>query len=102
RPLAATDATFFPPRGPGALVKRIKVPTLLVQGTVDTLFTPQEAIDNYKILRGDGVPVKMIWFCGGHGICLTNPGDKALTAQATLGWFEQYLKGTVNTFTSAP
>ncbi len=101
-PISAADVNFFATRGPGDLVKRIKVPTLLIQGTVDTLFTPQEAIDNYAILRRDGVPVKMIWFCGGHGTCLTSPGDKALTAQATLGWFEQYLKGTVNTFTSAP
>ena len=102
KPVSAADEDFFRTRGPGDLVGRIKVPTLLIQGTVDTLFTPQEAIDNYAILRHNGVPVKMIWFCGGHGACLTNPGDKALTAQATLGWFEQYLKGTVNTFTSAP
>ena len=54
-------------RGPGALVKRIKVPTLILQGTPDTLFTPSEAIDNYRILRRKGVPLKMLWFCGGHG-----------------------------------
>src|SRR4051794_14231355 len=101
-PASADDAAFFATRGPGDLVGRIKAPTLLIQGTVDTLFTPQEAIDNYAILRRNGVPVKMLWFCGGHGACLTNPGDKTLTSRATLGWFEQYLKGTVNTFTSAP
>ena len=45
----------------------IRVPTLLVQGTADTLFTLDEAMTNYRILRGNGVPAKMVWFCGGHG-----------------------------------
>ena len=54
-----------------SLVDAIRVPTLLIQGTADTLFTLDEAITNYRILRGNGVPAKMIWFCGGHGTCLT-------------------------------
>ena len=62
------------PRPGDALVDRIRVPTLLLQGTADTLFTLAEAITNYEILRGNGVPVKMIWFCGGHGACLTGSG----------------------------
>ena len=49
--LSAEDRAWFASRGPGALVKRIKVPTLILQGTPDTLFTPSEAIDNYRILR---------------------------------------------------
>ena len=36
-------------RAPATLVERIRVPTLLVQGTADTLFTPSEAIRNYEI-----------------------------------------------------
>ena len=23
-----------------------------------------------------GVPTAMLWYCGGHGVCLTNPGDE--------------------------
>ena len=73
--LSAEDRAWFESRGPGdALVKRIRVPTLLLQGTADTLFTTTEAIRNYEILRRNRVPVKMMWFCGGHGTCLTGTG----------------------------
>ena len=39
-----------------SLVDAIRVPTLLIQGTADTLFTLDEAMTNYRILRGNGVP----------------------------------------------
>ena len=71
---------WFAARGPGALVERIRIPTLLIQGTVDTLFTLDEATTNYRILRANKVPSKMIWFCGGHGACLTDAGPA--------GWVE--------------
>ena len=88
-----------PRRGPGRLVDRIRVPTLLLQGTVDTLFTPNEAIVNYGIIRDNGVPVKMLWFCGGHGVCLTEPGDVDAQSRATFDWLARYLDGdtTVDT-----
>ena len=66
-------------RSPGArhpVVHTIHIPTLIVQGTVDTLFTLQEGVDNYEILRAAGVPTAMHWFCGGHGVCLTPPGNQ--------------------------
>ena len=68
------DVQWFASRGPGALVDQIRIPTLLIQGTADTLFTLDEATTNYKILRANKVPAKMIWFCGGHGACLTDGG----------------------------
>ena len=83
----------FASRGPGDLVGRIKAPTLLIQGTVDTLFTLHEAITNYGLLRANGVPTKMLWFCGGHGVCLTKPGDTGRIQRDTLAWFARYLKG---------
>jgi len=92
QPLSASEVNFFATRGPGNLVSRIHIPTLLIQGTVDNLFTLQEAVTNYEILRHDGVPIKMLWFCGGHGICITNPGDTALITQDTINWFNRYLK----------
>jgi ABC-2 type transport system ATP-binding protein len=67
------------------------VPTLLVQGTVDTLFTLNEATTNYRILRRNGVPVKMLWFCGGHGSCLTDPGDATRVERATINWLNRWL-----------
>ena len=53
------------------------MPTLIIQGTVDTLFSLQEGVTNYGILKRDHVPVKMLWYCGGHGICLDNPATAA-------------------------
>jgi ABC-2 type transport system ATP-binding protein len=88
------DVAWFRSRGPGdRLVSRIRVPTLLVQGTADTLFTLQEAISNYGILRANHIPAHMIWFCGGHGTCLTDPGDSSVIHHAMLAWFAKYLRG---------
>jgi ABC-2 type transport system ATP-binding protein len=80
--------------GPGALVSDITVPTLLIQGTVDGLFPLAQAVTNAQLLAANDVPVKMIWFCGGHGICL-DPGDPAnqatLLTNDTLAWLKQYV-----------
>lgn len=79
--------------GPTSLVNKITAPTLIIQGTVDVLFPLQQAIDNAKILDANGVPVKMVWFCGGHGNCETPPGDSAEMVQAaTLSWLDTYVK----------
>jgi ABC-2 type transport system ATP-binding protein len=84
---------WFESRGPGdELVGRIRVPTLLVQGTADTLFTLKEAIRNYGILHRNRVPVKMLWFCGGHGTCLTDAGPPDYLGKAMLQWFDRYLR----------
>jgi len=109
--------------GPGDLLKRIQVPTLLLQGTVDTLFPLDEGVANFEQIGQNPlrvaaikakakrkrkhkrprtsasavprVPVKMIWFCGGHGVCLTNqgPGSDYLD-QRQLVWFDHYLRGS--------
>lgn len=91
--ISAGDEQWFADRGPGDLVGKIKVPTLLIQGTVDTLFTLNEAVTNYRVLRHNGVPVHMLWFCGGHGGCLTDQGDTGLIEKRTLAWFDRYLAG---------
>jgi ABC-2 type transport system ATP-binding protein len=88
----SANINFFTSRGPGNLVNKIRTPTLLIQGTVDTLFTLQEAVQNYTDLRAHQVPVKMLWFCGGHGVCLTNPGDTGRIQRDTLAWLARYLK----------
>ncbi|PTL54384.1 alpha/beta hydrolase family protein [Paraconexibacter algicola] len=81
---------FLESRGPKDLVRRIRVPTLLTQGTADTLFTPSEAMRNYEILRDARVPVKMVWFCGGHGVCLT--GNVPSVERAVLPWLARWLR----------
>jgi ABC-2 type transport system ATP-binding protein len=93
------DVEWFADRGPGDLVEDITVPTLLVQGTVDTLFTLDEAISSYRILRENDVPVSMLWYCGGHGACLTRGGDPGRVEEAAMAWLERYVKddGDVDT-----
>ena len=90
-----TDAQrdWFLARGPGDLLDAITVPTLIIQGTVDTLFTLDEGVANYAVLRGNGVPVAMMWFCGGHGICLTDPGDTARVERASIAWLQHFVAG---------
>ena len=90
-----TDAQrdWFLSRGPGdELVGKVAVPTLIVQGTVDTLFTLDEAVTNYRILQRNHVPVSMLWFCGGHGACLTKAGDPGRMSVAALAWLRRYVQ----------
>ncbi|MBI2711092.1 MAG: alpha/beta fold hydrolase [Actinobacteria bacterium] len=96
------DERWFLDRGPGALVSKITAPTLLVSGTVDTLFTLDEAITNYRILRGNGVPTAMVWFCGGHGTCLTSAGDLGRVPQASIAWLQRWVQGRTSVATPAP
>jgi ABC-2 type transport system ATP-binding protein len=89
--ISPADQAWFASRGPGDLVKAIRVPTLLVQGTADTLFTLNEAITNLGILRADHVPAKMVWFCGGHGVCLTGAGTAGHVEADVIAWMHRYL-----------
>ncbi len=124
------DLAWMAAHGPGDLVEKIHVPTLIMQGTVDTLFPLDEGVTNFQDI-GDNtlrtaaikakhkkrrkgkkrkrkgpasatqnVPVKMIWFCGGHGVCLTGagPGSNYLD-QRQLSWFDRYLRGKQDTDT---
>ncbi len=69
---------------------------------MDTLFPPEEAHRNYMSLRRRGVPLRMMWFCGGHGTCRTgtgNPslvgnlaGEAGLVLRRKLAWFQRFLQ----------
>lgn len=83
--------------GPGAAVSKITAPTLLLQGTADGLFPLQQAVINEEALTAAGTPVKMVWFCGGHGVCLdpiNQAAQTALLTQDTLAWLNQYVAQT--------
>jgi ABC-2 type transport system ATP-binding protein len=91
---SAEDRAWFESRGPGdALVGQVRVPTLMLQGTADTLFTLSESMRNEAILRKNGVPHKLIWFCGGHGTCLTGAGPAGRLEKATVAWLRRNLAG---------
>lgn len=86
------DEEWFRSRGPADLVGSITAPTLLLHGTVDTLFTLREAVTSFEMLRDAGTPVSMVWYCGGHGTCLTDPGPEVLS-DATMAWLTHHLTG---------
>jgi ABC-2 type transport system ATP-binding protein len=56
-------------------------------------------MQNHQVLKRDGVPLKMMWFCGGHGSCLTGSGPTGYVEQRTIAWFDRYLKGDATTNT---
>jgi ABC-2 type transport system ATP-binding protein len=99
----AEDVAWLDEHGPDHLLSQIEAPTLISQGTVDTLFTLEEAHRNFAALKAAGVPAKMIWFCGGHGACLTGSdsgdplsgisGDGGRVQERKLAWFARYLHG---------
>ncbi len=93
--LVQSDQDLLTARGFGDVVKNITAPTLLIQGIADTIFSLQEADENAQALIANGVPTKVVWFCGGHGLCLNNLldlSDGALIEQRTLEWLDRYVK----------
>ncbi|MFX0591392.1 alpha/beta fold hydrolase [Melissospora conviva] len=78
---------------PAPVLDRIKSPTLLIQGTADSLFTLAEAEANARGIAATGTPVRVAWYNGGHdgGDGPQNDSDRirALTAQ----WLDHYVKG---------
>jgi len=79
--------------GPGQTVRGISVPTLLIQGTVDTMFPLHQAVVNARLMALNE-HVKMIWYCGGHGTCLQGDGvaDYMWMAREALAWMKRYVK----------
>lgn len=80
-------------------MRRVHIPTLLVQGQYDTLFNLNEAVRTYRALRTQGTPVSMIWQYGGHS-APTAPGEIDETAPApnqyvldrVLRWYDHHLR----------
>lgn len=85
--------------GPGILAGNITAPSLFLQGTVDILFELDAASTNAQaILGGDPrTPVKITWFCGGHGVCLLPAQNQEtqglLNMNDSLRWLDQYVAG---------
>jgi ABC-2 type transport system ATP-binding protein len=98
--LSDTDKAWFEEHGPDFLLPKVRVPVLIAQGTVDTLFDLDQAHNNYVALARNGTPLKMMWFCGGHGICnVGSDGGNAFlsgsshVAKRQLQWVDRYLRG---------
>jgi ABC-2 type transport system ATP-binding protein len=76
---------------PAGVLDRITAPTLLIQGTQDSLFGLGEADANARGIAAHGTPVQVLWYAGGHD---TSASD-AVTAELrdrVAGWFARYLR----------
>ncbi|MCB0950998.1 MAG: peptidase S15, partial [Mycobacterium sp.] len=87
------DIDLLNDRGYDDQIDDIIAPTLLIQGTVDTLFSLAQADVNAKALIEAGTTTKVVWYCGGHGACLSTRNDGELVRRETLEWLNRYVKG---------
>jgi ABC-2 type transport system ATP-binding protein len=77
---------------PAAILNKIKAPTLLIQGAVDTLFPLSEADANARGIAATGTPVRVAWFTGGHDGGPGPQSDQDRTKFLTLQWLDHYVK----------
>ena len=84
-------------------VKKIKIPTLIIQGQADTLFNLNESVATYQALQKQGTETKLIWQSWGHSDSSPAPGEISLAdpdpktqyeTQRIANWFDHYLKGS--------
>lgn len=89
------DGGVVPGVGP---IPGVRAPTLLVQGTSDTLFPLNEAIATRERLAARGVPTKMVFFCGGHSLtfagtsCTAGADVDRVVTRAVLDWLDRYVR----------
>jgi ABC-2 type transport system ATP-binding protein len=76
---------------PAAVLDRIDAPTLLIQGTQDSLFGLGQADANARGIAANGTPVKVVWFPGGHDSQASDRVTADLREQVA-GWFDYYLR----------
>lgn len=74
---------------------RVRAPTLIIQGTIDTLFPLEDAFVNYRQIRRAGTPVKLITYCSGHTLagCSYPGGAGSLPHDRIVAWLNHYVKG---------
>jgi ABC-2 type transport system ATP-binding protein len=78
---------------PSAVLDKIKAPTLLVQGQVDTLFPLSEGDANARGIAAAGTPVRVAWFTGGHDGGTGPQSEVDRLRKLTGQWLEHYVKG---------
>nr|WP_243793911.1 alpha/beta fold hydrolase [Saccharopolyspora gloriosae] len=74
---------------PRSKTANIRVPTLLVQGTQDTLVGLDQADANARQIAAAGGDVSMLWFAGGHD----GAGPSARVDSRVADWFTFHLRG---------
>ncbi|MBM7807255.1 ABC-2 type transport system ATP-binding protein [Geodermatophilus bullaregiensis] len=76
---------------PAAVLDRITAPTLLVQGTEDSLFGLGQADANARGIAANGTPVKVVWYAGGHD-SQASERETADLRELVAGWFDWHLR----------
>jgi ABC-2 type transport system ATP-binding protein len=76
---------------PASVLDRIHAPTLLIQGTQDSLFGLGQADANARGIAGNGTPVKVVWYSGGHDVSASDAVTAELRDQVA-GWFDWYVR----------
>lgn len=81
----------------------LRTPTLLMQGWGDTLFQPNQALATYLDLSARGVPVRLAYFPGGHGISLAETDPASVAADRVRDdWFNVTLRHRAPTLPPYP
>lgn len=95
--LTDTAQAVLSSSGPTSLLNQLQAPTLLFQGIVDALFPLDQSVLNAETITDNpyGTPVKLAWFCGGHGGCTTgtSPTQQPQLFADTLAWLDTYVAG---------
>jgi ABC-2 type transport system ATP-binding protein len=95
---AATTGTLTPEiaavldrSSPAGVLDRIEAPTLLIQGTQDSLFGLGQADANARGIAANGTPVKVLWYAGGHD---SSPSDRVAAdlRDQVAAWFDFHLR----------
>lgn len=73
---------------------------MIVQGVIDTLFPLDEGIANFRAIGANGVPVKLLAYCGGHVIhapgsppCSPGRRQGEIMRERELAWLDRWVKG---------
>ena len=90
---------------------KVDAPTLIIQGSVDTLFPLNDGFENYLKLVRAGTPAKLMTYCAGHTLGCDYPGGasgdpkevgdaRPLPDRRVLAWLDRHVRGRrVNTGT---
>jgi ABC-2 type transport system ATP-binding protein len=71
----------------GRVLTAVAAATLAVLGSCPSAQARDAVVTSF-----DDVPVKMLWYCGGHGTCQTPAGDPTVIGRAALTWLRRWLK----------
>lgn len=83
----------------------VRVPTLVVQGSTDTLFDLRDGYGIVERVRSTGAPTRFLVYCGGHIACPSSYGDAGdleRIESAVLAWFDRYLRGDMSVDVGPP